>query len=72
MIRVLFSADNNEEEEMEVRGFCTICDRYGVLTATRRGKLCPSCEQAYAPNMVGFLVGLASIVGMFLVAWVAL
>jgi hypothetical protein len=55
-----------------MRGFCTICDRYGVLTATRRGKLCPSCEQAYAPNMVGFLVGLASIVGMFLVAWVAL
>jgi hypothetical protein len=55
-----------------MRGFCTICDRYGVLTATRRGKLCPRCEQAYAPNMVGFLVGLASIVGMFLVAWVAL
>jgi hypothetical protein len=43
-----------------------------MLRATRRGKLCPSCEQAYAPNMVGFLIGLASIVGMFLVFWVVL
>jgi hypothetical protein len=55
-----------------VRGFCTICDRYGMLRATRRGKLCPSCEQAYAPQMVGFLVALATIGGMFLVMWVAL
>jgi hypothetical protein len=43
-----------------------------MLKATRRGKLCPSCEQAYAPQMVGFLVALATIGGMFLVMWVAL
>jgi hypothetical protein len=55
-----------------VRGFCTICDRYGVLTATRRGKLCPSCEKAYAPQMVGFLVGLAVLGVMFLILWVTL